>query len=409
MAKNKVRFIKPRSMGQPVFDYEKQRREKIELNNLRLVERGFQRMTNLLVDLKEKGKTKTTKEAKNMRAMDDDDEEYQPLEDENNLDSDDHLSEYNDEEELIDAIRNERIKRNVVAQHPSTPHTEIPPMQSIVPPSSTQGSMPTPSSMRVRGATRGINTERLIAASGGTKLVVAVPLEVGLPVGENATRLASWLGVQIRMAAPLKDMEKWDDIPSAIKAPIIQATRAQLEARHQEDESRRKEDEALRLPVTMPKEEMPMEVLGKKFYVKEYGVGLKRPSSKQSSAKSHDEVRVLKNQVQTLKDMCQEQKNQFETLKDLCQTQHERIRAYDEKFARFDAVMPSYTQGGLVGEGSNSCQTFYLYNVEHSYVEHSGNETFEDVVVYKEPSTYDNLLMALGSSSKSIADVYQRR
>lgn len=82
-----------------------------------------------------------------------------------------------------------------------------------------------------------------------------------------------------------------------------------------------------------------MEVLGKKFYVKEYGVGLKRPSSKQSSAKSHDEVRVLKNQVETLKDMCQEQKNQFETLKDLCQTQQETIRAYDEKFARFDAVM----------------------------------------------------------------------
>ena len=58
-------------------------------------------MTNSLVDLKEKGKTKTTKEAKNMRAMDDDDEEYQPLEDENNLNSDDHLSEYIDEEELV--------------------------------------------------------------------------------------------------------------------------------------------------------------------------------------------------------------------------------------------------------------------------------------------------------------------
>ena len=54
-------------------------------------------------------------------------------------------------------------------------------------------------------------------------------------------------------------------------------------------------------------------------------------------------------------------------------------------------------------------QTFCLYNVEHSYEEHSGNETFEDVVVYKEPSTYDNLLMALGSSSKSMPDVYQRR
>ncbi|XXG59215.1 hypothetical protein AAC387_Pa04g1336 [Persea americana] len=174
-----------------------------------------------------------------------------------------------------------------------------------------------------------------------TKLVVAVPLAVGLPIGENATRLASWLGVQIRMATPLKDMEKWDDIPSAIKAPIIQV---QLEARHHEDESRRKEDEAFGLPVTMPQEKMPMEVLGKKFYVKEYGVGMKRPSSKQSSAKSHDEVRVLKNQVDTLKDMCQEQKNQFETLKDLCQTQQETIRAYDEKFARFDAVMTAYMQ-----------------------------------------------------------------
>ncbi|XXG53662.1 hypothetical protein AAC387_Pa03g1724 [Persea americana] len=305
-----------------------------------------------------------------MRAMDDDDEEYQPLEDENNLSSDNHLSEYSDQEELIDAIRNERIKKNVVTKHTSTPHSEIPPMQSTVPPSCTQGSMPTPSSRvgipgslttestvaptptqdllveqhtlsttptslpqdmvrastskRVQDATRGINTERLITASGGTKLVVAVPLEVGLPVRENATRLASWLGVQIRMAAPLKDMEKLDDIPSAIKAPIIQATRVQLEAHHQEDqedESRRKEDDALGLPITMPQEEMPMEVLGKKFYVKEYGVGLKRPSSKQSSAKSHDEVRVLKNQVETLKDMYQEQKNQFETLKDLCQTQ----------------------------------------------------------------------------------------
>ncbi|RWR87021.1 disease resistance protein RPM1-like protein [Cinnamomum micranthum f. kanehirae] len=395
MAKNKVRFIKPGSMGQPVSDYEKQRREKIELNNLRLVERGFQRMANSLVDLKEKRKTKTTKEAKNMRAMDDDDEEYQPREDENNFSCDDHLSSYSDEEEL-----NGKRKKNVVAQHTSTPHTEMPHMQPTVPPSSTQGSMPTPTSMvgipgslttestvaptptqdllveqrtlsttptslphdmvrastskRVRGATRGINTERFIAASSGTKLVVAVPMEVGAPVGENATRLANWLGVQIRMAAPLKDMEKWDDIPSAIKAPIIQATRVQLEARHREDESRRKEDEALGLPVTMPQEEMPMEVFGKKFYVKEYGVGLKRPSSKLSSAKSHDEVRVLKNQVETLKDMCHEQKNQFETLKDLCHTQQETIRAYDEKFARFDAVMSAYMQGGVVGEGSNS-------------------------------------------------------
>ena len=104
----------------------------------------------------------------------------------------------------------------------------------------------------------------------------------------------------------------------------------------------------------MSQEGMPIEVLGKKFYVKECGVGLKRPSSKRSGAKSHDEVRVLKNQVETLKDLCQEQKNQFETMKDLCHTQQETIRAYDEKSARFEAVMSAYMQGGPVGTCSNS-------------------------------------------------------
>ncbi|KAJ8635422.1 hypothetical protein MRB53_009689 [Persea americana] len=154
--------------------------------------------------------------------------------------------------------------------------------------------------------------------------------------------------------------------------PICEHVHVQLEARHQEDESRRKEDEALGLPVTTPQEEMPMEVLGKKLYMKEYGDGLKRPSSKQSSAKSHDEVRVLKNQVEILKDILR-----ASTL--LCLLTCKEV---------------------LLGKA---------LILEHSYEEHSGNETFEDVVVYKEPSTYDNLLMALGSSSKSMADVYQRR
>lgn len=46
-------------------------------------------------------------------------------------------------------------------------------------------------------------------------------------------------------------------------APICQQVHVQLKAHHQEDESRREEDEALRLPVTMPQEEMPIEVLGR--------------------------------------------------------------------------------------------------------------------------------------------------
>ncbi|XXG88267.1 hypothetical protein AAC387_Pa12g0499 [Persea americana] len=210
--------------------------KKIELNNLRLVEKGFQRTANSLVDLKEKRKTKTTKEAKNMRAMDDDYEEYQPLEDENNLNSDDHLSEYSDEKELINAIRNERIKKNVVAQHTSTPHTEIPPMQSTVPPFSTQGSMPTPSSMV--GIPGSLTTKSTVTPTPTQDLLV--------------------------------EQRTLSTIPTSLPQDMVQ-----LEARHQEDESRRKEDEALGLSVTMPQDEMPMEVLGKKFYVKEYGVGLK--------------------------------------------------------------------------------------------------------------------------------------
>ncbi|KAJ8615226.1 hypothetical protein MRB53_034598 [Persea americana] len=243
---------------------------------------------------------------------------------------------------------------------------------STTPTSLPQDMVRASTSKRVRGATRGINTERLIAASGGTKLVVAVPLEELVKKRKKARAnlpLNHTMGSQ-SFAAAMSEHGQRPDITDFYKlthystkkkkwvTPICEQVHVQLEAHHQEDESRRKEDEALGLPVTMPQEEMPMEVLGKKFYVKEYGVGLKRPSSKQSSAKSHDE---------------------------------ETIRAYDEKFAHFDAVMSAYMQGGLVGEGSNS------------------RETFEDVVVYKATSTYDNLLMALGPSSKSMADVYQRR
>ncbi|KAF7149717.1 hypothetical protein RHSIM_Rhsim02G0149700 [Rhododendron simsii] len=39
----------------------------------------------------------------------------------------------------------------------------------------------------------------------------------------------------------------------------------------------------------------------------EYGVSLKSSSSKRSSGQSHEEVRVLKNEVETLKDVCKQQ------------------------------------------------------------------------------------------------------
>ncbi|KAI8555184.1 hypothetical protein RHMOL_Rhmol05G0155300 [Rhododendron molle] len=96
------------------------------------------------------------------------------------------------------------------------------------------------------------------------------------------------------------------------------------------------------------------------FQSKEYGVSLKSSSSKRPSGQSHEEVRVLKNEVETLKDVCKQQNDQVETLKDLCQTQketiqmqQEKINAYDEKFARFEAVMSAYMHGNPIGASSN--------------------------------------------------------
>ncbi|KAG5528916.1 hypothetical protein RHGRI_029539 [Rhododendron griersonianum] len=143
-------------------------------------------------------------------------------------------------------------------------------------------------------------------------------------------------------------------------APICEQLHLLLEARQKEDEARCQEADALGLPITMPQEEMPIEVLGKKFYVKEYGVSLKSSSSKRSSGQSHEEVRVLKNEVETLNDVCKQQNDQVETLKDLCQTQketiqmqQEKINAYDEKFASFEAVMSAYMHGNPIGVGSH--------------------------------------------------------
>lgn len=45
---------------------------------------------------------------------------------------------------------------------------------------------------------------------------------------------------------------------------------------------------------------------------------------------------------------------------------------------------------------------------EHSDIASEG-EAEEEIVVYKEPSMYDNLLKTLGSGSESLANVYKRR
>ncbi|KAG5535050.1 hypothetical protein RHGRI_022982 [Rhododendron griersonianum] len=497
MTNNKVKYIKPGKMAQQVPDYERKKREKVELNHIRMVELGYQKMADALFGSNKKRKMKNIEEARGNLS----DEDYQQPEDApEDEDNDDDTLSYTDDEELIDSM-NAR-KKNAVASTLQT--DQLPPIESTMALSLapvTAAPTPTPTQ------------ELPVEQDGLSTTPSSLPQQMvrGAPIGANATRFATWLGIQIRMAAPLKNVEKWDDIPFHVKAPIIQATRDKfnivvydekehvrcgvdrkckklyrtwrhnmkdhyealveagkdpyvnpykgvsgedwawmigniwtnkdkelvhivaavlllffvmaialfcsavlvrlcsillcsavllcigtkkeessikdfyssthynqkkkkwvapiceqlhllLEARQKEDEARCQEADALGLPITMPQEEMPIEVLGKKFYVKEYGVSLKSSSSKRSSGQSHEEVRVLKNEVETLKDVCKQQNDQVDTLKDLCQKQketiqmqQEKINAYDEKFARFEAVMSAYMHGNPIGAGSH-CQ-----------------------------------------------------
>ncbi|KAG5564060.1 hypothetical protein RHGRI_000282 [Rhododendron griersonianum] len=71
---------------------------------------------------------------------------------------------------------------------------------------------------------------------------------------------------------------------------------------------------------------------------------LKRKEEERNAFKNYaspfyEEVRVLKNQVEILKDVGQRQENQVETLKDLCQRQEEKICAYDRKFEKFSKLI----------------------------------------------------------------------
>lgn len=134
-------------------------------------------------------------------------------------------------------------------------------------------------------------------------------------------------------------------------APICEHIHDQLEANPQEVE----------VPgstATM-QQEMVVEVDGKKWYLKEYGVSVKQPS-KWSTGPSRGEVQVLKNQLETLTQDRQRQDDEMVTLKDLCQRQQEKLSEYDEKFEtnsklidaqakkieQFEAIMSAFMQFG---------------------------------------------------------------
>ncbi|KAI8568343.1 hypothetical protein RHMOL_Rhmol02G0190600 [Rhododendron molle] len=175
----------------------------MEFNHMRMVELGYHKMADALFGSNKKRKIKNMRARGNLS-----DEDYlQPEDAPEDEDNDDDTFSYTDDEELLP------VEQDGLSATPSSLPQQM--VRAFT-------------SRRVRGANRGINTERLIAGGSGKKLNVEIPLEVGAPIGENATRFATWLGIQIRMAAPLKNVEKWDDIPFHVKKPIIQATQVKF-------------------------------------------------------------------------------------------------------------------------------------------------------------------------------------
>lgn len=76
------------------------------------------------------------------------------------------------------------------------------------------------SKRRVRGLTRGKKTEKLVEQSG--KLIVEIPEECNVPVGPNATALATELGKEIRGTTPLRGVGSWLEIDVSLSAASIQ-------------------------------------------------------------------------------------------------------------------------------------------------------------------------------------------
>ncbi|KAG5561222.1 hypothetical protein RHGRI_004295 [Rhododendron griersonianum] len=168
----------------------------------------------------------------------------------------------------------------------------------------------------------------------------------GVPIGENATRFATWLGIQIRMAAPLKNVEKWDDIPFHVKAPIIQATRDKFNivgydekehVRHGVDRKCKKLFRTWRH--NMKDHYEALVEAGKDPYVNPY-----KGVSGEDWAWMIGNIWTNKEKEQLAADLF------YFAAKLNCS---EKINAYDEKFARFEAVMSAYMHGNPIGAGSN--------------------------------------------------------
>ncbi|CAL5326256.1 unnamed protein product [Camellia sinensis] len=73
---------------------------------------------------------------------------------------------------------------------------------------------------RGRGPTRGIQTQRIVEKDG--KMLVPVPKQFHASVGDQASKLASKIGIEVRTQLPNLSVLRWKKVHDADKKPMIQ-------------------------------------------------------------------------------------------------------------------------------------------------------------------------------------------
>ncbi|KAL7261183.1 hypothetical protein ACSBR1_006761 [Camellia fascicularis] len=165
---------------------------------------------------------------KGIRVEVDDDDEYKPSESENDSDDESLGSFYRKKQEMPPGFR---LQSHSGPLTPTPEEGMDPPSQEVgtqpLPPHNVQpehevtaSSSVAPYDKRGRGPTRGIQAQRIVEKDG--KMVVSRPEQFRAPVGDQASKLASKIGIEVRTQLPDLSVRRWKKVNDADKKPMIQ-------------------------------------------------------------------------------------------------------------------------------------------------------------------------------------------
>ncbi|KAL7245589.1 hypothetical protein ACSBR2_000841 [Camellia fascicularis] len=199
-------------------EYEKQRNKRIKENCEVMNNLGVKNITNSLGSAVQ-CKCAIARE-KGIRVEVDDDVEYNPYESEDDND-DESLGSFDrlrlrSHSRLLTPTPEERMDppTEEVGTQPLTPHNVQ--LEDEV----TASTIIASHDKRGRGPTRGIQAHRIVEKDG--KMLVPIPEQFRAPVGDNASKLVSKIGIEIRTQLPDLSVRRWKKVNVADKEPMIQ-------------------------------------------------------------------------------------------------------------------------------------------------------------------------------------------